>query len=51
MGVLSPRLFAMMVLMAIATTMGTTPVLRLLHPQALTGLAVGLDPSRRATAS
>jgi Kef-type K+ transport system membrane component KefB len=30
LGVISPALFAMMVLMAVATTMATAPVLRLL---------------------
>lgn len=33
LGVLSPRLFAMLVIMAIVTTMGTTPVLQLLTRQ------------------
>jgi Kef-type K+ transport system membrane component KefB len=31
MGVISPRLFAMMVIMAIVTTMATTPVLHFLQ--------------------
>ena len=31
--VISPTLFAMMVLMALATTIATAPVLRLLMPQ------------------
>jgi Kef-type K+ transport system membrane component KefB len=33
LGVISPTLFAMMVLMALATTLATTPMLRLLHPE------------------
>jgi hypothetical protein len=32
LGVISPTLFAMMVIMALATTMFTAPVLRLLLP-------------------
>lgn len=32
LGVISPALFAMMVLMALVTTIGTTPVLRRLLP-------------------
>ena len=31
LGVISPTLFAMMVIMALATTLATTPVLRLVH--------------------
>src|SRR5262249_56675228 len=34
LGVISPRLFAMMVLMALATTLATGPVLRVLRPSA-----------------
>jgi Kef-type K+ transport system membrane component KefB len=34
MGIISPTLFAMMVLMALATTMATTPLLQLLRPEA-----------------
>jgi Kef-type K+ transport system membrane component KefB len=34
-GVLSPTLFAMLVLMALATTFATTPLLRLLEQPAL----------------
>jgi Kef-type K+ transport system membrane component KefB len=33
LGVISPTLFAMMVLMALATTIATTPILRRLLPQ------------------
>jgi len=33
LGVISPTLFAMMVLMAIATTMATSPILHVLLPQ------------------
>jgi K+:H+ antiporter len=33
LGVISPTLFAMMVLMALATTMATTPILHLLNPE------------------
>jgi Kef-type K+ transport system membrane component KefB len=33
MGVISPTLFAMMVIMALVTTMATTPILQLLHPR------------------
>jgi Kef-type K+ transport system membrane component KefB len=32
MGVISPTLFTMMVIMAVVTTLATTPVLQLLHP-------------------
>ena len=39
LGVISPTLFAMMVLMALATTMATSPVLRWLLPQARGGEA------------
>jgi Kef-type K+ transport system membrane component KefB len=35
LGVISPTLFAMMVLMALTTTMATTPILQWLHPTAL----------------
>jgi Kef-type K+ transport system membrane component KefB len=35
LGVISPLLFAMMVLMALATTLATTPLLQLLTPQCL----------------
>jgi K+:H+ antiporter len=35
LGVISPTLFTMLVIMAIVTTMATTPVLRLVMPQAL----------------
>src|SRR5947207_2359642 len=35
LGVLSPALFAMMVLMAVATTLATTPVLAAIYPPAL----------------
>ena len=34
LGVISPTLFTMMVVMAIVTTMATTPVLRMLVPEA-----------------
>jgi K+:H+ antiporter len=33
LGVISPTLFAMMVLMALATTLATTPILRVLNPE------------------
>ena len=33
LAVISPKLFTMMVLMALATTMATTPVLQLLEPR------------------
>lgn len=39
MGVISPTLFAMMVLMAIATTVATTPILARLAPQGFTAAA------------
>ena len=32
LGVISPTLFAMMVLMALVTTLATTPILQLLNP-------------------
>ena len=35
LGVISPTLFTMMVVMAIVTTMATTPLLRLVMPDAL----------------
>jgi len=35
LGVISPTLFSMMVLMALATTLATSPVLRLLAPRAI----------------
>jgi Kef-type K+ transport system membrane component KefB len=40
LGVISPALFAMLVLMALATTMATGPVLRLLVPEAGSGKRV-----------
>jgi Kef-type K+ transport system membrane component KefB len=45
LGVISPTLFTMMVIMALATTMATTPVLQWLHP-ALQSLP--LEPRHRA---
>jgi Kef-type K+ transport system membrane component KefB len=42
MGVISPTLFAMMVLMALATTIATTPIL-----QALTAGEFALTPAAR----
>jgi len=33
LGVLSPKLFAMMVLMAVVTTIATTPILELMNPK------------------
>jgi Kef-type K+ transport system membrane component KefB len=33
LGVISPTLFAMMVLMALVTTMGTTPILQILYKE------------------
>jgi hypothetical protein len=35
LGVISPTLFTMLVIMAIVTTMATTPVLRLVMPEAV----------------
>jgi hypothetical protein len=34
-GIISPRLFAMMVLMALVTTLATAPVLRWIRPDAM----------------
>jgi Kef-type K+ transport system membrane component KefB/nucleotide-binding universal stress UspA family protein len=44
LGVISPRLFAMMVLMALATTWMTSPILARLYPPSLLA-----DPDERAT--
>ena len=41
LGVISPTVFTMMVLMALATTMMTTPALRLVFPS-LTGASAAL---------
>jgi Kef-type K+ transport system membrane component KefB len=35
LGVISPKLFAMLVLMAIITTVATTPILKRIHPEAV----------------
>jgi Kef-type K+ transport system membrane component KefB len=35
LGVISPTLFTMLVIMAIVTTMATTPVLRVVMPEAV----------------
>lgn len=54
LGVISPALFAMMVLMALTTTVMATPLLGLVYPKRLqfadaeTG-SVRVDPSRRST--
>jgi Kef-type K+ transport system membrane component KefB len=50
LGVISPKLFAMMVLMALATTVATTPVLSLLRlgPVAVTADALQSNRFRRA---
>ena len=44
LGVISPTLFAMLVLMALATTVMTTPLLHLVFPAAVLGKAPGLRP-------
>ena len=41
LGVISQALFAMMVVMALATTVATTPLLRLLQPRDMAGEAHG----------
>ena len=41
LGVISPALFAMMVIMALVTTMATSPLLALLEPRALAAAAAG----------
>jgi Kef-type K+ transport system membrane component KefB len=43
LGVISPALFAMMVLMALATTMATTPLLQLIVPETRQGAVTVLD--------
>ena len=43
LGVLSPALFSMMVLMALVTTLMTTPLLNWIHPE-----AINLNSSRPA---
>ena len=47
MGIISPTLFTMMVVMALITTIATTPILHLLHP-ALQSTRV--DPGQRHAA-
>ena len=49
LGVISPTLFAMMVLMALATTLMTTPILKRLVPDAAAG-ATEPEPAEAATA-
>jgi len=44
MGVISPTLFAMMVLMALATTIATTPILKRISPEPITSKPAA-DPS------
>ncbi len=47
LGVISPALFTMMVVMAIVTTMATTPLLRSLVPEAvLRRASISPQPSR-----
>jgi Kef-type K+ transport system membrane component KefB len=48
LGVISPALFTMMVVMAIVTTMATTPVLGLVFPGLRTSQADSPRPSRTA---
>ncbi|HWZ92097.1 MAG TPA: cation:proton antiporter [Polyangiaceae bacterium] len=43
LGVISPKIFTMMVLMALVTTVMTTPLLELIAPRALTGSEGGQD--------
>lgn len=45
LGVISPRLFAMLVIMAVVTTFATAPLLQLLNPSLRLGAAVG-SPAR-----
>ena len=47
LGVISPQLFTMMVLMALVTTIATTPILQWLHP-ALQSLPLGASRHRAA---
>lgn len=47
LGVISPQLFTMMVLMALATTIATTPILQWLHPS-LQSLPLGASQHRAA---
>jgi Kef-type K+ transport system membrane component KefB len=49
LGVISPGLFTMMVLMALVTTVATTPALRLIRPDALTHAAPGYPSPRAAS--
>jgi Kef-type K+ transport system membrane component KefB len=49
-GVISPALFSMMVLMALVTTCMTTPILEWLDPERLRRPAAELRPGRTATA-
>ncbi len=50
LGVISPTLFTMMVLMALVTTIATTPALHLIRPDALTHAVPGFpSPSRAAS--
>lgn len=45
--VISPRLYAMMVMMALVTTMATSPVLKLLNPQTSPAEGLQLAPTER----
>ena len=45
LGVISPRLFAMLVIMAVVTTVATAPLLKLLNPALRLSGAVG-SPAR-----
>src|SRR5262249_56565551 len=49
LGVISPTLFAMMVLMALVTTLATTPILHLLTPE-LRAVSAGQDAVERTRA-
>ena len=52
LGVISPALFAMMVLMALVTTLATTPILQVFNPRldAATGTRLG-PPAPRVVQS
>lgn len=47
-GVISPALFAMMVIMALTTTFMTTPLLDLIHPRTFTLVDTGVIPIKKA---
>jgi Kef-type K+ transport system membrane component KefB len=51
LGVISPTLFAMMVVMALVTTVATTPLLRLLGGEGLKPAPAGVDKKAVATGS